>query len=74
MWIVELLVVLLFIWFGARMGSIGIGFAGGFFDQLNTEVLKRVVEFDVLGDGNTVFGDLGTSPTFIQNGVSASRA
>jgi len=30
MWIVELLVVLLFIWIGARMGSIGIGFAGGF--------------------------------------------
>ncbi len=30
MWIVELLVVLLFIWFGARLGSIGIGFAGGF--------------------------------------------
>jgi anaerobic C4-dicarboxylate transporter DcuA len=30
MWIVELLIVLLFIWIGARMGSIGIGFAGGF--------------------------------------------
>jgi len=30
MWIVELLVVLVFIWFGARLGSIGIGFAGGF--------------------------------------------
>lgn len=30
MWIAELLVVLIFIWLGARMGSIGIGFAGGF--------------------------------------------
>lgn len=30
MWIVELLVVLVFIWLGARLGSIGIGFAGGF--------------------------------------------
>lgn len=30
MWIIELLVVLIFIWLGARMGSIGIGFAGGF--------------------------------------------
>ncbi|CAG35082.1 anaerobic C4-dicarboxylate transporter [Desulfotalea psychrophila] len=30
MWAIELAVVLLFIWFGARMGSIGIGFAGGF--------------------------------------------
>lgn len=29
MWIVELLVVLFFIWLGARIGSIGIGFAGG---------------------------------------------
>ncbi len=29
MWIVELLIVLLFIWLGARLGSIGIGFAGG---------------------------------------------
>ncbi|MDH3961508.1 MAG: anaerobic C4-dicarboxylate transporter [Desulfuromonadales bacterium] len=30
MWIIELLVVLFFIWIGARMGSIGVGFAGGF--------------------------------------------
>ena len=29
MWIVELIVVLLFIFLGARLGSIGIGFAGG---------------------------------------------
>jgi anaerobic C4-dicarboxylate transporter DcuA len=29
MWIIELLVVLLFIFVGARLGSIGIGFAGG---------------------------------------------
>jgi len=30
MWIIELIVVLLFIFLGARLGSIGIGFAGGF--------------------------------------------
>jgi len=30
MWIMELSVVLFFIWLGARLGSIGIGFAGGF--------------------------------------------
>ena len=30
MWIIELLVVLIFIFLGARLGSIGIGFAGGF--------------------------------------------
>ena len=30
MWIAELLIVLFFIWLGARLGSIGIGFAGGF--------------------------------------------
>jgi anaerobic C4-dicarboxylate transporter DcuA len=30
MWLIELLVVLFFIWLGARLGSIGIGFAGGF--------------------------------------------
>ena len=30
MWILELLIVLFFIWLGARLGSIGIGFAGGF--------------------------------------------
>ncbi len=29
MWIIELLVVLIFIFIGARLGSIGIGFAGG---------------------------------------------
>lgn len=30
MWLIELLVVLFFIWLGARLGSIGIGFTGGF--------------------------------------------
>lgn len=30
MWIIELVVVFVFIWLGARIGSIGIGFAGGF--------------------------------------------
>ncbi len=30
MWIIEVVVVLVFIWLGARLGSIGIGFAGGF--------------------------------------------
>ena len=30
MWVAELLVVLVFIWLGARLGSIGIGFSGGF--------------------------------------------
>lgn len=30
MWVLELFIVLVFIWLGARMGSIGIGFAGGF--------------------------------------------
>jgi anaerobic C4-dicarboxylate transporter DcuA len=30
MWVIQLLVVLFFIWLGARLGSIGIGFAGGF--------------------------------------------
>lgn len=30
MWVAELLVVLFFIWLGARLGSIGIGYAGGF--------------------------------------------
>ena len=30
MWIIELLIVLVFIWLGARLGSIGVGFAGGF--------------------------------------------
>lgn len=30
MWFIELVVVLFFIWLGARLGSIGIGFAGGF--------------------------------------------
>jgi anaerobic C4-dicarboxylate transporter DcuA len=29
MWMIELLVVLIFIFLGARLGSIGIGFAGG---------------------------------------------
>lgn len=41
MWIVELLVVLFFIWFGARLGSIGIGFAGGF------GVLVLAIAFDI---------------------------
>ena len=48
--------------------------AGGFLDELGAQVLVRVVELDVLGDGDAVLGDLGRAPALVEHGVAAAGA
>ena len=58
---------------GAVAGDVA-RLAGGFLDELSAEVFERVIEFDILGDGDAVFGHLGGAPTFIEHGVAAAGA
>ena len=41
---------------------------------MSAHVLKRIFQFDLLGDGNTVVGDQRGKVLFIQNHVSALGA
>ncbi len=58
---------------GAVAGDV-VGLAGGFFDELGAEVLVRVVQLDVFGDGHAVFGHLGRAPALVEHGVAAAGA
>ena len=43
-------------------------------DQLRTEILGLVSEFDFLGNGDTVLGDRRGAPSLVQDGVAATGA
>ena len=58
---------------GAVAGDV-VGLAGGFFDELGTEVFVRVVELDVFGDGHAVFGHLGRAPALVEHRIAAAGA
>ena len=45
---------------------------GGLLDQLRAEVLFGIVEGDVFGDRDAVFGDLRRAPPLVKDGVSAA--
>ena len=66
--------------FGEHRGGRGavasdvVRLAGGFFDELRTEVFERVIEFDVLRDGDAVFGHFGGAPAFVEHGIAAAGA
>src|SRR5690606_6996320 len=47
---------------------------GDLLDELRTDLLVRVVELDLLGDGDTVVRDRGGAPLLVQNDVAARRA
>ena len=47
---------------------------GGFLHQLCAEVLVRIVQFDVFGDGDAVLGHLRGAPTFVEHRVAATGA
>ena len=57
---------------GAVAGDVA-GLAGGFLDELGAHVLVRVVELDVLGDGDAVLGDGRAAPALVEDGVAAAR-
>ena len=46
--------------------------AGRLLHQLRAEVLERVLEIDLFGDGHTVLGDLGRAPALVEHGVAAA--
>jgi len=43
-------------------------------DQLSTEVLVRVGELDLLGDGDAVVGDRGRAELLVEDDVATARA
>jgi hypothetical protein len=51
-----------------------VGLGGNFLAQLGAEVLERVVELDLTGDGHTVVGDRGGAPLLVQHDVATPGA
>lgn len=47
---------------------------GDFLDQLGADLLVRVLELDLLGDGNTIVGDRGRAPLLLEDDVAALGA
>ncbi len=61
---------------GSRRAVAGdvVRLAGGFLDQLGAEILERIVEFDVFGNRDAVFGHFGRAPTFVEHCIATARA
>src|SRR5205085_1871818 len=53
-----------------RIGRLGSDFA----HHLRAHVLELVVEFDLLGDGDAVLGDAGSTKRLVEHDVAALRA
>ena len=58
---------------GAVTGHV-VGLLGHFLDQLGADLLERVLEVDLLGDGDAVVGDRGGAPLLVEHDVAALRA
>ena len=58
---------------GAVTGDV-VGLLGDFLDQLGADLLPRVLEVDLLGDGDPVVGDGGGAPLLLEHDVAALRA
>src|SRR6266576_571552 len=58
---------------GAVTGNI-VGLLGDFLDQLGADLLPRVLELDLLGDGHTIVGDRGCAPLLLEHHVPALGA
>ena len=58
---------------GAVAGDI-VSLLGDFLDQLGADLLVRVLEFDLLGDGDAVIGDRGGAPLLLENDVATLGA
>ena len=57
---------------GAVTGDV-VGLLGDFLDQLGADALVRVLELDLLGDGDAVVGDGGGAPLLLEHDVAALR-
>src|SRR5262249_60095562 len=51
-----------------------VGLLGDFLDQLSADLLVRVLQLDLLGDGNTIVGDRGSAPLLLEDDVAALGA
>ena len=51
-----------------------VGLLGDFLDQLSADLLVRVLQLDLLGDGNPIVGDRGGAPLLLQDDVAALGA
>ncbi len=58
---------------GAVTGDV-VGLGGDLLGELRTEVLERVVELDLAGDGHAVVGDGGRAPLLVEDDVAALGA
>ena len=58
---------------GAVTGDV-VGLGGDLLGELRTEVLERVVELDLAGDGHTVVGDGRGAPLLVEDDVAALGA
>src|SRR5271157_3660881 len=59
---------------GGRRGAVAgdvVGLLGDFLDQLGADLLVRVLQLDLLGDGHTIVGDRGGTPLLLQDDVAA---
>ena len=51
-----------------------VGLLGDLLDELGADLLVRVVELDLLGDGHTVVRDRGGAPLLLEHDVATARA
>src|SRR6202007_1154856 len=51
-----------------------VGLLRYFLDQLGTDLLPRVLELDLLGDGHAIVGDRGCAPPLLESHVPALGA
>src|SRR5690606_38292837 len=58
---------------GAVTGDV-VGLLGDLLDELGADLLVRLLELDLLGDGDTVVGDGGGAPLLLQHDVAALGA
>ena len=58
---------------GAVTGDV-VGLGGDLLGELGAEVLVRIVELDLTGDGDTVVGDGRRAPLLVEHDVAALRA
>ena len=48
-----------------------VGLLGDFLDQLSADLLVRVLQLDLLGDGHPIVGDRGGAPLLLEDDVAA---
>ena len=58
---------------GRAVAGLGAGPAGDFLDELGADVLHRVFQLDLLGDGHAVLGDGRAAEGFLDHHVSPRR-